>query len=433
MRLHSISRSKINELYPATLEQLGSLFASTATHFDFTSESELLDCELDMNCVPVDKNLRKAHKRQQAVFYEALEKLEFNDENDNQVIYMAHHIGCANEELAELLTNRYNTHDREGVNSTEYVVRVLLDKGIGVIREASMSLTACRNHSYLYAVFNPSALCLPRTEMKIGKSFDELYEAYLAPHLKKNYKTNICRVHSELRDGCWFIEIMHGGTRRKELVEKNRKTVDGSSQPIEVDVLIYDPSSDDVRVHMQTKRLKMITHYYKELSNILYAADNHWCEGDKFDLSLFRLHREELQALLHRGEEILKNSKIGNVKIDLVAVVYGDPRNVAKSSYFVDDITRRNKIGLNHSLPPGERVIPDEAVYIRSIELRVRFGAKRNQKSLPIVLKPREGCVMLNQIPGVEQWLREEGISKVHTTSNELADYISNYAVEREA
>ena len=433
MRLNSISKNKINELYPATLERLGCLFASSATHFPFTPEPELLDCALDINNNPADKHLRKAYRKKKELFAEALENLQFNDEKDNQVIYMAHHIGCANEDLAELLMNRYNTPEREGVNSTEYVVRVLLDRGIGIIREASMSLKACKNHSFLYAVFNREALRFPRTNVQIGKAFDLRYEAYLTPHLKKNYKTDICKVHSELKNGCWFIEIMHGGTRRKELVEKDKKTVDGSSQPIEVDVLIYDPSCDDVRIHMQTKRLRMIAHYYKELSNLLYATNNHWCEGDKFDLNVFRLHREELRALLHRGEEALKNEKIGNVTLDLIGVAYGDPRNVSKTVQYVDDISRRNPAGLNNTLPLGMRVIPDEAVNIRSIELRLRYGIGKNQKNITVILKPREGCVFIAQIPGFEAWLKAEGISKVRNVAGCLAIYDTDYEKRKEA
>lgn len=432
MRLHSLSKKRINDLAPATLNRLGVFFQSIARNFHFEEEPALLHCSLDGRCMPQDKVLKAAYFRMRQAFYRSLEQLQFHDEGDNQVIYMAHHIGCANEELADLLQGRYGTKDREGVNCTEYVAQVLLERGIEVIREASVSLSACRSRSYMYAVYNPGALPFPRTSVEPGEAFDRLFESRLRPHLEKNYKTGICSVHSERKNGCWALEIMHGGARRKELVEEERKTVDGTSQPIEIDVLIYDPACDDVRVHMQTKRVRMVSQYCRELSTILYSSDNHWREGDKFDLDVFRLHREELQAMLCRGEHMLKNAEIGDVRIDLVAVTYGEPRLVADSQRYTDDITRRNPQGLNHSLPRGMRLIPDESPYIRGVELRIRCGARRKVRSFPVLLKAREGCAMINQIPGLEDWLLSEGISKVRDRGKDV-DYVSCCRNRREA
>lgn len=140
-----------------------------------------------------------------------------------------------------------------------------------------------------------------------------------------------------------------------------------------------------------------------------------------------------MRALLHRGEEALKNEKIGNVTLDLVGVSYGDPRNVSKSAQFVDDLIRRNSAGLNNSLPYGERVIPDEAVNIRSVELRLSHGVGKNQKKITVILKPREGCVFIAQIPSFEAWLKSEGISKVRNVTDALILYGAEYEGRKEA
>ena len=125
--------------------------------------------------------------------------------------------------------------------------------------------------------------------------------------------------------------------------------------------------------------------------------------------------------------------KIGNVTLDLIGVAYGDPRNVSKTAQYVDDISRRNPAGLNNTLPLGMRVIPDEAVNIRSIELRLRYGIGKNQKNITVILKPREGCVFIAQIPSFEAWLKSEGISKVRNVTDALILYGAEYEGRKEA
>lgn len=413
-RLRAITNNTLNSLPPATLHRLGSFFSSKGASFSLAPEPLLETCEVNERKMPRRQEVRELYQQYKHRFLCELDKLNAAESADADVLLLAHylHLGCNNSEFVDRVEALLPELPRQGCSDVEYLVQAMLHaRGEKVLGKASLMLASSRLYGYEYFVMDGQALpFLGNPRYEAGAEFDRAFGEHIGEELRKRYGTGICRVCSQKKKGLWVVEITHGGAKRKEANENNSQAIDILRQPIEVDCLIYDTRYNDIRIHMENKSAVVLRIYCQSFGDCLYGNHLCWRPNFKYYLDHFNLRREELQQLLARGAERLSNPTAGKLTIAVASVSY----NISHSSYggatTTDKYKKSNAQGLNNSMAEGEYLVPIEAA-ITSIVLKFTHGSSKI-KNIRVRLTDRHRTLESEAIPGIEDWLYEEGFSR---------------------
>lgn len=413
-RLRTLTNNTLNALPPATLHRLGVFFSSKGSSFSLPPQPCLETCELNARNMPRQQQMRELYHFYKQDFLCELDKLNAAESADADVLLLAHylHLGCHNSDFIDKLEASLPSLPRQGCSDAEYLVQAMLHAdGEKALGEASLLLASSRLCGYEYFVADEQALFLsPEARYEAGKDFDQAFTDQISESIQKRYGTGICRVHSHMKNELWIVEITHGGAKRKEANENKAHTIDVLRQPIEVDCLIYDTRYNDIRIHMENKSAAVLGIYCKSFGNCLFGNHLYWHDKPKYRLNNFNLRREELQELLARGEERLSNPKAGKLTITIAAVSYSINHRYYGGGYTTDKYTKRNSHGVNYSIEEGEYLVPLGAM-ISSIRLKFTHGSSPKAKSISVILTNRRRTLESEAIPGIEDWLYDEGFS----------------------
>lgn len=411
-KLRTLTSTSLNALSVATLHKIGTLFTSLTDNFSLKPHPELETCELNARKIPKDRELKEIYDNYKQLFLMSLDNLSANNERDVEVILLAHylHISHTNEEYTSVLEALCKDIPRCACSSIEYVAKVMLHPNCrNRLAQASMQVSSNLRHSYTYFTRNPQSLSFSSKPLHTpGPDLNSALANSIAEFLTKKYNTAICQIQSQVRDDNWIIEITHGGMRQKEQKEEKAKPVDSVRQPIETDCIIYNTRYKDVRIHMEKGSETAMVSYYQALGDCLFQNVNYWHSAPKYGLDIFGSRKEEVQAMLARGAERLKNPNSGKISLDITSITY----TVTKAMYGgVNTSTKHtlnNKQGLNNAADDGEPLVPPYAT-ITHVTLRFCYGLKK-AKSLPITISTRKRTLESEVIPGIEDWLKDEHV-----------------------
>ncbi len=409
-KLRTISDNTLNALPPAALHRLGCLFSAKSEHFELPKYPELETCKLNGKRMPTSREMRDLYAGYKREFLHQMDQLNALSPGDMDVLLLAHylHLGKNNEEYVDRLEQIAKDVPRKALSEVEYVVQVMLSEGgERYLCKASLMFAASRTCGYQYFVPDSSALPFSaEAQVRPGETFNRLFADTIYEEIKQHYGTEICRVYSEEKGDLWVIEITHGGVRRKEANESNSETIDTLRQPIEVDCVIYDKKYNDVRIHMENSNTKVTELYYRSLGYCMYNNPRYWNAGVKYQLEHFNIPRTELQQLLLRGAERLSNPRVGKLTLKVTKVSYTVDKEDMYRVRSTDNYTKSNSAGLNNTMGEGETLVPHYA-YIKSLTLRLTYGPK--QKGISIILTRQRRTLETEAIPGIEDWLHDEG------------------------
>ena len=346
---------------------------------------------------------------------------------DVEVMLLAHylHLGRNNVDYVDKVVSLMPYMKRKTANDAEYLVHVMLNPGgEKALRKASLMLSSSRTYGYEYFVVDEQALPFTCTPKHVaGQLFDDAYANEIREGLQQRYGTSICVVRSEMKNGLWIVEITHGGTKRKESNENNAETIDILRQPIEVDCLIYDPTYNDIRIHMENKTSAILDLYRKMFGQCLYDNHMYWHSSPKYYLNHFNIPRVKLQEMLVRGATRLSNATVGKLSISIPSVTYIKTKRLWGGKYSTETMTRKCPDALNYTMDDNETLVP-KGTTITSITLKFEYG-KTN--SLSIVITEKRRTMESEAIPGIEDWLHDEGFSRsgaVHKKEEPVEDTI---------
>ena len=413
-KLRSITNNTLNSLPPATLHKLGVFFTSKGSNFNLAPEPRLESCEVNERKMPRQQELRELYTQYKLEFLREMDKLNAAETADADVLLLAHylHLGCNNSEYTDKVESLLPDLPRRGGSDAEYLVQAMLHyNGEKALSKASLMLASSRLFGYEYFVVDERALPFTlKPNYEAGADFDRAFEDNISEGIQKRYGTGICRVRSQMKNELWVVEITHGGAKRKEANENNSKTVDVLRQPIEVDCLIYDTRFNDIRIHMESKSVAVLEIYCKGFGTTLFDNPLYWHSKPKYNLDHFNLKRDDLQQLLARGADRLSNPQVGKLNISISSVSYAISHRLYGGVETTDKYTKRNSHGLNNSMGYGEYLVPIEST-ITSISLKFSHGSSKT-KSIQITLTHKRRTLESEAIPGIEDWLYDEGFSR---------------------
>lgn len=413
-KLRSITNNTLNFLPPATLHKLGVFFSSKGSNFNLAPEPRLELCEVNERKMTREQEMRELYAQYKQDFLREMDKLNAAETADADVLLLAHylHLGCNNSDYIDKVESLLPDLPRRGGSNAEYIVQAMLHyNGEKTLSRASLMLASSRLSGYEYFVVDEQALRFTlKPNYEPGGDFDRAFENNIAEGIQKRYGTGICRVKSQQKNELWVVEITHGGAKRKEANENNSKTVDILRQPIEVDCLIYDTRFNDIRIHMESKSVAVLEIYCKEFGATLFENPLYWHSKPKYNLDYFNLKHDELQQLLARGADRLSNPRVGKLSISVSSVSYSISHRLYGGIETTDKYTKRNSLGLNNSIGSGEYLVPKYAT-ITSISLKFSHGSTKT-KSIQITLTHKRRTLESEAIPGIEDWLYDEGFSR---------------------
>lgn len=428
-KLRTLSNNTLNGLSPAALHKLGCLFSKISSNFQLEPQPDLEECAVNERRMPINPDMKEVYKDYKLAFLEQMDKLNATIKEDVEVMLLAHylHLGHSNGDYVDKVESLMPYMKRKTASDAEYLVHVMLNPGgEKALRKASLMLSSSRTYGYEYFVVDEQALPFTCTPKHVaGMLFDDAYANEIREGLQQRYGTSICVVRSEMKNGLWIVEITHGGTKRKESNENNAETIDILRQPIEVDCLIYDPTYNDIRIHMENKTSSILDLYRKSFGQCLYDNHMYWCSSPKYYLKHFNIPRVKLQEMLVRGATRLSNAAVGKLSISIPSVTYKFVRRLWGGKYSTETYTRKCVDGFNYTMEDSETLAPRNATIV-SVTLRFEYGGSK-KKSLPINITEKRRTMESEAIPGIEDWLHDEGFSRsgaVHKKEEPVEDTI---------
>ncbi len=346
-------------------------------------------------------------------FRNQLDNLTIASQKDMEVALIAHYLCMAysDEDYISRLEQLAPKVPRSSCGDIDFAVRVLMtEDGQKLLSRASLLQTVNSNQCYFYYVRDFQTLAFQKEPAHTpGAELDHALVSLLSLELKEIYGTEVCIVKTQAKDELWVMEITHGGARQKEKNESHAEAVDMVRQPIETDCIIYDTKYDDLRIHMEKKRVGTMNLYCQTLGRALFLNEKWWKPGEKYGLHRFNIPREELQLMLARGAERLSNPTAGNLSLSISRVNYSEIKCLVGKASTENKHSISNKDGLNNALGEGERLVPQSAT-ITSVSLRFTNKLKKKKQAMVITISGKKRTLESEMVPNIEDWLHDEGI-----------------------
>lgn len=317
---------------------------------------------------------------------------------------------CTADDLRDKLETRSGVPHIGGIDAFEYAVQVLLHTGNTAIF-GNIAKTAKRQIPVGYHYYEPEAsLFTPNPDAKVGDELNADLKGRIEEKMAEVYSTKVCVVRSEEQNGKWYIEVYHGGMRQKTESEKDAQSKDMVFQPLESDSIVYNTRTHDIKVRMAKHKVKVERDtYIPALAGYLSGDTIKWKQDVKFDLAMFNVPKDDLNALLARAGEEMSSPELGNVTVRVAEVAYEVPVQRPDVAATMNKLTiMNNDVGLNNSMAPGTILVPDATP--TRIVFSAQFQGAKKKNSLRISLTSKSlGECHLSQ--SFETWLEREGIS----------------------
>lgn len=417
--LITITRPMMVELHPRTLYDFSRYLLESAGSDSLEADKELAAMDEDWEQIPEEEaNEELAAKfqgyRDKVVgFIQGLAKDASSDKEVQTLILLDDmRRCCGGEDHLDTLEAMSGIRHAAGLPALEYAARVLLKKkDPDLFNRVAKKVKRPVPVGYHYYIPEEGSLFTVKQDAKVGDALNAALKESIDASIAEQYKTKVCVVRSEEVGGRWYIEVCHGGMKQKTESEKDAQTKDVVLQPLEIDSIVYNTTTHDIKVRMAKHKIRIERDtYVPALAG--YLTDNalKWTQEPKFSLSKFNVPKEELNELLQRAGEAMSSAQLGNVSITITEVSYEQSFQNDEGVFVSNVYTVKNKVlGLNYALSAGERLV--ESGIINHVSFSLHCPGLKNRKggSIPIALTDKT----LSESPlsvDFEAWLDKEGI-----------------------